>query len=83
MIEIRKRAVLSGLDLDVEEQTLCLFRTSAEGFHTSRRARVCAGHDLFAALYISLLRGSASGRSQCASVLLPGSILSCPSLDGL
>ena len=40
MIELWKRAVLSGLDLNLEAQTLGLFRTSTKGSNASRRAHL-------------------------------------------
>ena len=44
-----KLVFTSGLDLNVEAQTLSLLRISAEGSHASRHARICAGHGPFAA----------------------------------
>ena len=79
MIEMRNRAILSGLDLSVEAQNLGLLRISAEGSHASRYVRVCTGNGAPAAFHISPLRGSASGRSLSAGVLVPGSVL----CDGL
>ncbi|MBX9906257.1 MAG: DUF4372 domain-containing protein [Burkholderiales bacterium] len=75
MIDIRKRAILSGLDLNIEVRNLSLLRTSAEGSHASRHARVCAADGPFAALHIPPLRGRALRRSQGAGVLLPRSVL--------
>src|SRR4029077_8863936 len=74
-----KLVFTSGLDLNVEAQTLSLLRISAEGSHASRHARICAGHGPFAAFHIPPLRGSASRRSQSAGVLLPRPVL----CDGL
>src|ERR1035438_1954766 len=75
MIEIRKRVFVSGVDLNVEAQTLGLLRTSAEGSHASRHARVCASYGPLAAFHVSPLRGCASRRSQSAGILLPRSVL--------
>src|SRR3974390_1082530 len=75
MIDLRKRSVLSGVDLNVEAQTLSFLRIPAEGFHASRHARICAGHGLLASFHIPSLRSDASRRSQSAGVLLPRSVL--------
>jgi len=75
MIDWAKRANRSGLDLNVEAQTRSLLRTSAQGSHASRHARVCAGHGPSAAFDVSPVRGCASRRAQGAGILLPRSVL--------
>ena len=76
MIDWAKRVNLSGLDLNAEVQTSGLLRTSAEGSHASRHARVRTGDGAFASEHLSPLLSGASRRSQGAGILLPRSVLS-------
>ena len=65
MIDWAKRTNGSRLDLNVEAQTRSLLRTSAEGSHASRHARVRAGHGPSAAFDVSPL----CGRSAYSAVM--------------
>ena len=75
MNQLRKPAILSGLDLNVVAQTLSFLRIPAKGSHASRHARVCAGHGPCATHHVSPLRSGPPGRSQGARVLVLGSVL--------
>jgi hypothetical protein len=54
----------SGLDLNVESQTLGLSRISAQNRHAPRQARICATHALSATKHVSPLCGRPLRRTQ-------------------
>ena len=75
MIYLLNLVFQSGLDLNVESQTLGFLRVSAQNHHAPTQARIKAPHALSATEHVWTLRGRPPGRTQGQRLLVPGPVL--------
>src|ERR1035437_6657432 len=75
MIYLPNLMLVSGLDLNVESQTVGFLRAFAPNCHAPRQARICATHALSATEHVSALRGRPPRRAQGQGLLVPGPVL--------